>query len=126
MKTAKQFVLNSSEIQHYTTETIDYEVYQLCDRRLENGVDSSSLRDPTNLAYPISQSFGFFSVQVLEIVSCRNAGKGCIHKTQSGRTLPWIMCNRELRAPGYPIFKLGKQDFLDDKQWKWSEFLTEK
>jgi hypothetical protein len=63
MKTAKQFVLNSSEIQHYTTETIDYEVYQLCDRRLENGMDSSSLRDPTNLAYPISQSFGFFSVK---------------------------------------------------------------
>jgi hypothetical protein len=25
----------------------------------------------------------------LETASCRNAGKGCIHKFQSGRTLPW-------------------------------------
>lgn len=27
-------------------------------------------------------------VQVLETASCRNAGKGCVLKTQSGRTLP--------------------------------------
>jgi hypothetical protein len=27
-------------------------------------------------------------VQVPETSSCRNAGKGCVHKTQSGRTLP--------------------------------------
>jgi hypothetical protein len=36
-------------------------------------------------------------VQVLEAVSCRNAGKCCIHKTQNGRTLT----KRELRAPVY-------------------------
>jgi hypothetical protein len=27
-------------------------------------------------------------VQVLETASCRNAGKGCVHKAQSGWTLP--------------------------------------
>jgi hypothetical protein len=37
-------------------------------------------------------------VQLLETTSCRNAGKECIHKTQSGRTLR----KRDLRAPGCP------------------------
>jgi hypothetical protein len=35
-------------------------------------------------------------VQVLETAFCRNAGKGCVHETQCGRTLH----KRELRAPG--------------------------
>jgi hypothetical protein len=39
-------------------------------------------------------------VQVLETTSCRNAGKGRVHKTLSGQTL----CKRELRAPGCPFF----------------------
>jgi hypothetical protein len=38
-------------------------------------------------------------VQVLKTASCRNAGKGCGHKTQSGQTLR----KRELRAPGCPM-----------------------
>jgi hypothetical protein len=42
-------------------------------------------------------------VQVLEISSCRNAGKCCVHKTQSGRTLLWTLCKRELRASGCPF-----------------------
>ena len=42
-------------------------------------------------------------VQVLETASCRNAGKGCVHKTQSGRTLPRTLCKRELHAPGCPF-----------------------
>jgi hypothetical protein len=37
---------------------------------------------------------------VLETASCENAGKGCVHKTQSGRTLPRALHKRELRAPG--------------------------
>jgi hypothetical protein len=36
--------------------------------------------------------------------SCRNAGKGCVHKTQSGRTLHWTLRKRELRAPGSPLY----------------------
>jgi hypothetical protein len=42
--------------------------------------------------------------QVLETASCRNAGKCCINKTQSGRTLPRILHKRELRAPGCPFY----------------------
>jgi hypothetical protein len=30
-----------------------------------------------------------------------------VHKTQSGRTLPRILCKRELRAPGCPLCILG-------------------
>jgi hypothetical protein len=43
-------------------------------------------------------------VQVLETTSYRNVGKDYVHKTQSGRTFPWILCKRELRAPGCPLF----------------------
>jgi hypothetical protein len=42
-------------------------------------------------------------VQVLEIASCRNAGKCCVYKTQSGRTLPRTLRKQELRAPGGPL-----------------------
>jgi hypothetical protein len=36
--------------------------------------------------------------EFLETASCRNSGKGCVHKTQSGHTLrKW-----ELRAPACP------------------------
>jgi hypothetical protein len=31
---------------------------------------------------------------MVETVSCRNAGKDCIHKTQSGRTLPRTLRKR--------------------------------
>jgi hypothetical protein len=41
--------------------------------------------------------------QVLETVSCRNAGKGCGHKTQSDRTLR----KRELCASGCPMTMTG-------------------
>jgi hypothetical protein len=37
-------------------------------------------------------------VQVLETTSCRNAGKGCVYKTQSGRALPQTLCT------GLPFF----------------------
>jgi hypothetical protein len=46
-------------------------------------------------------------VQVLKIVICRNADKGCAHKTQSGRTLHWTLCKRELRAPACPFREKG-------------------
>jgi hypothetical protein len=31
-------------------------------------------------------------IQVLKTASCRNAGEGCVHKNQSGRTFPWTLC----------------------------------
>jgi hypothetical protein len=37
-------------------------------------------------------------VQVLETISCKNVGKGCVHMIQSGRTLPQTLRKRELRA----------------------------
>jgi hypothetical protein len=43
-------------------------------------------------------------VQVMETASCRNAGKGCVHKIQSGRTFPRTLRKWELRAPGCPFF----------------------
>jgi hypothetical protein len=42
-------------------------------------------------------------VQVLETTSCRNAGKGCVHKTQSSQTLPQTLHMRELCALGCPF-----------------------
>jgi hypothetical protein len=36
--------------------------------------------------------------------STKDAGKGCIHKTQSGRTLPRTLRKRELHALGCPFF----------------------
>jgi hypothetical protein len=36
----------------------------------------------------------------METTSCKNAGKCCVHTTQSGRTLR----KQELRAPGFPLF----------------------
>jgi hypothetical protein len=45
-------------------------------------------------------------VQVLQIAYCRNAGKDCVHKTQSGQTLPWTLCKQELFAPGCPLKKI--------------------
>jgi Na+/melibiose symporter-like transporter len=44
--------------------------------------------------------FFLLYLQVLETPSCRNPGKGCVHKTQSGRTLPRTLRKQELRAPG--------------------------
>jgi hypothetical protein len=35
--------------------------------------------------------------------SCRNAEKGCVHKTQSDRTFPRTGHKRELHAPGCPV-----------------------
>jgi hypothetical protein len=43
------------------------------------------------------------SVHVLETASCRNVGKGCVHKTQSGQTLSRTLRKQELRAPGCPF-----------------------
>jgi hypothetical protein len=48
-------------------------------------------------------------VQVLEIASYRNEGKDYVHKTQSGRTLPWTLCKEELRARGYLFFMLAHE-----------------
>jgi hypothetical protein len=45
--------------------------------------------------------------QVLQTASCRNAGKDCAHKTQSGRTL----CKWELHAPGCLFYALTHQHF---------------
>jgi hypothetical protein len=39
-------------------------------------------------------------VQAIETATCRNGGKYCIHKPESGRTLPQTLHKRELRAPG--------------------------
>jgi hypothetical protein len=41
------------------------------------------------------------------VTSCRNARKGCVHKTQSDRTLSQTLRKRELRALGCP-FNRGK------------------
>jgi hypothetical protein len=51
-------------------------------------------------------------VQVLKTTSCKNAGKGCVHKTQSGQTLPQTLHKQEAakvndsmkvnRRPVYP------------------------
>jgi hypothetical protein len=38
-------------------------------------------------------------IQVLETASCINAGEGCVHETQSDRTLR----KRKLDAPGCPF-----------------------
>jgi hypothetical protein len=47
----------------------------------------------------------------METTSCRSAGKGCLHKTQSGWTLPRTLHKRELRAPGCLFFYfLGSQN----------------
>jgi hypothetical protein len=43
-------------------------------------------------------------VQVLETTSCKNAGKGYVHKTQSGQTLPWTLRKQELRALGCSFY----------------------
>jgi hypothetical protein len=40
------------------------------------------------------------SLQVLETVSYRNVGKGCVHKTQSGQILPRTLRKQELYALG--------------------------
>jgi hypothetical protein len=42
-------------------------------------------------------------VQALVTASCRNVGKDCVHKTQSGRTLPRTLRKQELRASGCPF-----------------------
>jgi hypothetical protein len=42
-------------------------------------------------------------IQVLKTASCRNVGEGCVHKTQSGRTLPRTWRKRELHTPGCPF-----------------------
>jgi hypothetical protein len=47
-------------------------------------------------------------VQVLETASCGNEGKDCVHKTQSGLTLPRTLHKRELRASACPFFCLVK------------------
>jgi hypothetical protein len=43
-------------------------------------------------------------INVLVIALSRNAGKDCVHKTQSGQTLPRTLRKQELRPPGYPFF----------------------
>jgi hypothetical protein len=43
------------------------------------------------------------TVQVLETISCRNAVKDCVHKTQCGQTVPWTLRKLELHAPGCPL-----------------------
>jgi hypothetical protein len=43
-------------------------------------------------------------VQVLETASCINAGKGCVHKTESGQILPRTLRKQELRASGCPWY----------------------
>jgi hypothetical protein len=48
---------------------------------------------------------GFLADQTNAIASCRNAGKGCVDKTQSGQTLPRTLRKWELHALGCP-FKL--------------------
>jgi hypothetical protein len=60
-------------------------------------------------------------VQVLETATCRNAGKDCVHKTQSGRTLPWTLRKLELHAPGCPFIcsNVG-QVYGPSKSWKQS------
>jgi hypothetical protein len=40
---------------------------------------------------------------VLETTSCRNAGKSCVHKTESGRTFSRTLRKREQHAPGCPF-----------------------
>jgi hypothetical protein len=42
-------------------------------------------------------------VQVMKTSSFRNVGKCCVHKTQSGRTLPRTLRKWELCAPGCPF-----------------------
>jgi hypothetical protein len=42
-------------------------------------------------------------VQVLETASCRNSGKGCVHKTQSGWILPWTLRKQELHSSDCPL-----------------------
>jgi hypothetical protein len=44
-------------------------------------------------------------VQVLETGSCRNAGKCCVRKIQSDRTLPRTLCKLELH-PGCHFLKI--------------------
>jgi hypothetical protein len=41
--------------------------------------------------------------QVLVTTSWRNAGEGCVHKIQSGQSLPWTRCKQELLVPGCPF-----------------------
>jgi hypothetical protein len=48
----------------------------------------------------MSSPFFLLYLQVLETASCRNPGKCCVHKTQSGQTLPKTLRKQELRAPG--------------------------
>jgi hypothetical protein len=43
------------------------------------------------------------NLEVFLLASCRNAGKDCVHKTQSGRILPRTLRKQELRAPGCPF-----------------------
>jgi hypothetical protein len=47
-------------------------------------------------------------VQVLETASCRNVGKGCVHKNLRPKVVgpfpvAWTLHKRELHAPGYPL-----------------------
>jgi hypothetical protein len=42
-------------------------------------------------------------VQALETTSCINVGKGCVRKTQSGRTLPQTLRKQELCTPDCPL-----------------------
>jgi hypothetical protein len=46
------------------------------------------------------------SIQILEIASCRNAGKGCVNKTQSGRTFPLTLWQAGATCTGLPCFNL--------------------
>jgi hypothetical protein len=62
-------------------------------------------------------------VQLLETASCKNARKGCVHKTQSGQTLPQTLRKRELRAPGCPFLSDGQVDTVL-KKCNWSQVVS--
>jgi hypothetical protein len=51
-------------------------------------------------------------VQVLKTASCRNAGEDCVHKTQSGRTLPRTLRKWELHVPGCPFLDLDIETMM--------------
>jgi hypothetical protein len=73
-------------------------------------------------------------VQVLETASCKNAGKDCVHKSknQSGQTLLWTLCKRELRAPGCPFSIIWNSlelttkmlDFISDNLSRHATFVS--
>jgi hypothetical protein len=62
-------------------------------------------------------------VQVLKTASCRNAGKSCVHKIQSGRHFPRTLRKRELHAPGCPFLYSVGTSILFNERFKVGEIL---